>query len=851
MENRQVIFPALALGVGLGVGVGVATARTQTFHKWTTGAETSVQLLEMELMAQAVDGKSSTITFDSFPYYLNEQTRALLTNAAFVHLRQLQYSKFTRNLSPASRTVLLSGPTGAETYHQMLAKALAHFFDAKLLILDITDFSLKMQSKCGNLKVADDSLVSSITMASGMVQRFLGFLGSDTTAPEVAHNALKGAGLSSTGNVRAPLMKVASDSKVNSIKRTKSWAFSADKTLVIALYRALSKLSELKPTVLYLRDVDNLVFSSPNTFPLFQKMISKLSGPVFILGSRILESSDNVKEVTTSLAGEKLATLFPYMIDIKPPEDNAKLMSWRSQLEEDMKALQAQDNRNHISEVLAANDVECEELDSISFTDNFILGNVVEEIVVSAISHHLMTVDTPQYRNGRLLISAKSLALGLSLFQAGRLDSKDAKLQCECNPELSKESSESSSKTETKSEPASDAKACSDALELTKTEASKKGDNEAAAKKGTDSDATKTASVPAPAKEVVPDNEFEKRIKPEIIPAGEIGVSFQDIGALDDVKESLQELVMLPLRRPDLFTKGGLIKPCKGILLFGPPGTGKTMLAKAVATEAGASFINVSMSTITSKWFGEDEKNVRALFTLAAKVAPTIIFIDEVDSMLGQRSRNGEHEAMRKIKNEFMAHWDGLMSKAGERVLVLAATNRPFDLDDAIIRRFERRIMVGLPDKDNRERILRTVLEKEAIADDLDFAELANTTEGFSGSDLKNLCKVAAYRPIRELMKEEQKRNEKKDVALDAESDRAANTASSRQEGEDVPKETSKVKTPEIALRPLNMEDMKQAKRQVSSSFAAEGAGMAELKEWNELFGEGGSRKTQQLTYFL
>ena len=190
--------------------------------------------------------------------------------------------------------------------------------------------------------------------------------------------------------------------------------------------------------------------------------------------------------------------------------------------------------------------------------------------------------------------------------------------------------------------------------------------------------------------EVPPDNEFEKRIRPEVIPASEIGVTFADIGAMDETKESLQELVMLPLRRPDLF-KGGLLKPCRGILLFGPPGTGKTMLAKAIANEAGASFINVSMSTITSKWFGEDEKNVRALFTLAAKVSPTIIFVDEVDSMLGQRTRVGEHEAMRKIKNEFMTHWDGLLTKPGERILVLAATNRPFDLDEAIIRRFERR----------------------------------------------------------------------------------------------------------------------------------------------------------------
>lgn len=190
--------------------------------------------------------------------------------------------------------------------------------------------------------------------------------------------------------------------------------------------------------------------------------------------------------------------------------------------------------------------------------------------------------------------------------------------------------------------------------------------------------------------DVSPDNQHERHIRSELIPAKEVGVTFSDIGALEEVKESLQELVMLPLRRPELF-KTRLLKPCRGILLFGPPGTGKTMLAKAIANEAGASFINVSMSTITSMWYGEAEKHVRALFSLAAKVSPTIIFIDEVDSLLGRRSKCGEHEASRKIKNEFMTHWDGLLTKQRERVLVLAATNRPFDLDDAIIRRFERR----------------------------------------------------------------------------------------------------------------------------------------------------------------
>jgi SpoVK/Ycf46/Vps4 family AAA+-type ATPase len=131
-------------------------------------------------------------------------------------------------------------------------------------------------------------------------------------------------------------------------------------------------------------------------------------------------------------------------------------------------------------------------------------------------------------------------------------------------------------------------------------------------------------------KDVVTDNEFEKMLLPEVIPPDELGVTFDHIGALDNVKETLRELVMLPLQRPELFVKGQLTKPCRGLLLFGPPGTGKTMLAKAVATEAGANFINISMSTIASKWFGEAEKYVKAVFTLASKISPSVIFIDEV-----------------------------------------------------------------------------------------------------------------------------------------------------------------------------------------------------------------------------
>ncbi|KAM2475584.1 hypothetical protein PS1_008163 [Malus domestica] len=244
-------------------------------------------------------------------------------------------------------------------------------------------------------------------------------------------------------------------------------------------------------------------------------------------------------------------------------------------------------------------------------------------------------------------------------------------------------------------------------------------------------------SIKKSLKDVVTGNEFEKKLLADVIPPSDIGVTFDDIGALENVKDTLKELVMLPLQRPELFTKGQLTKPCKGILLFGPPGTGKTMLAKAVATEAGANFINISMSSITSEWFGEGEKYVKAVFSLASKIAPSVVFVDEVDSMLGRRENPGEHEAMRKMKNEFMVNWDGLRTKDKERVLVLAATNRPFDLDEAVIRRLPRRLMVNLPDAQNREKILRVVLAKEDLETDVDLEAVANMTDGYSGSDLK------------------------------------------------------------------------------------------------------------------
>ncbi|XP_073041747.1 uncharacterized protein, partial [Primulina eburnea] len=298
-------------------------------------------------------------------------------------------------------------------------------------------------------------------------------------------------------------------------------------------------------------------------------------------------------------------------------------------------------------------------------------------------------------------------------------------------------------------------------------------------------------------------DEYETNFVSAVVPPGEIGVKFDDVGALEDVKKALTELVILPMQRPELFSHGNLLRPCKGILLIGPPGTGKTLIAKALATEAGANFIGITGSTLTSKWFGDAEKLMRALFSFACKLAPAIIFIDEVDSLLGARGGSFEHEATRRMRNEFMAAWDGLRSKDSQRILILGATNRPFDLDDAVIRRLPRRIYVDLPDAENRLKILKIFLARENLESGFSFDQLANATEGYSGSDLKN-------RPVQELLEEEIKGHRLDEIAV---------------------------------LRPLNLDDFVHSKAKVGPSVAYNAASMNELRKWNDQYGEGGNRR--------
>jgi vacuolar protein-sorting-associated protein 4 len=223
-------------------------------------------------------------------------------------------------------------------------------------------------------------------------------------------------------------------------------------------------------------------------------------------------------------------------------------------------------------------------------------------------------------------------------------------------------------------------------------------------------------------------------------------VRWDDVAGLHAAKESLKEAVILPIKFPQLFT--GRRKPWKGILLYGPPGTGKSYLAKAVATEANSTFFSVSSADLVSKWLGESERLVRTLFNLARQNKPSVIFIDEVDSLCGSRS-DSESESARRIKTEFLVQMNGVGNDE-EGVLVLGATNIPWALDAAIRRRFDKRIYIGLPDAAARARMFQIHLGNTPHRlTPQDFKVLAEKTEGYSGSDIATVVRDALMQPVR------------------------------------------------------------------------------------------------------
>uniref|UniRef100_A0A453F2Z5 DUF7751 domain-containing protein n=2 Tax=Aegilops tauschii subsp. strangulata TaxID=200361 RepID=A0A453F2Z5_AEGTS len=409
MEHGSLL--ASAVTVGVGVGIGLVSARLTTASTPDDGGVAGAEV-EAELRRLVVDGLDSGVTFDDFPYYLSEETKLALTSAGYAYLSKINLPSHIRVLSAASRTILLCGPS--EPYQQSLAKALAHHFDARLLLLDIAEFSRQIQHKYGSASsalVRKRSLTeSALDKVSGLVGSFNFFCKKDEPADSLKYEKslldLRTSNCTKTPSIRVHVSLLPAaflhepSEDLGPIRQ--SWNLD-EKILIKSLYKMITSVSECNPVIVYIRDVNLLLGASDAACSMFKKMLSKLSGRILIIGSYFLESDADGDDVD-----EVVSDIFPYILETKPPKEETDLVKWKTQIEEDTKKTKGQIFTNMIAEVLSANSLICDDLDSLDPDDDLqTIASYVEEIMAPAVSYHLMDNKVPEYRNGKLIIPAE------------------------------------------------------------------------------------------------------------------------------------------------------------------------------------------------------------------------------------------------------------------------------------------------------------------------------------------------------------------------------------------------------------------------------------------------------------
>ncbi|KAH6758327.1 hypothetical protein C2S51_018562 [Perilla frutescens var. frutescens] len=787
-----------------------------------------------EFLSKIVPWEKLTASLDNFPQYIQENTKTLLMECVASHLKQKKLRKNRGHFTSSSERILLQSIPGTELYRERLVSTLARELQVPLMKLDSSvlppydlsgDFNTDGGADCSDYVEYDDEFYDDddddeFTADDGdekVNTKLCEFKKGDrvmyfgkTVSIEEANNRtlslgqrgevyeVKGdkvavvfniCGLKTTrtqkneGNTETFRQALVTWLDVKNVKQDLDAQTHDYHIGMEVLYEVLESQP---PMIVYFPDSflwPSTPFNTRKGFPdpfIFQsvpydrhKQLGKLKetfdqlpeGVVMICAENKSEPRSEemekfpefLKKDIAKLQGpwgyqvSEMQKLFTNVVRIKPLKDQDHLNAFNKQIEEDRLTVISEGNLSTMHKVLKAHNLACRDLENANVEDMILTRENVEKIIGWATSHYLSSCPLPHFNKEKLHIPHESIKLAIMRF---------------------KEEEETESKKQSKS------------IEHLAT------------------------------------GRHEISLVSAVVRSEDIGVKFDDVGALENVKKVLHETVILPMRRPELFSHGNLLRPCKGILLFGPPGTGKTLIAKALATESGANFFNITTATITSMWLGETENLTRALFSFASKLAPVIIFVDENlhQSCAFRLTVCSEVVAiismLRVRLNEFMAAWDGLKSKESQRILVIGATNRPFDLDEAVIRRMPRRIYVGLPDVENRSKILKVLLTKENLESGFSYEELAKATEDYSGSDLKNLCVAAAYRPIEELLEQESKTEASDGV-------------------------------PAPALRPLNLNDFIHSKSKVRPSVSRNACSIMRLREWNKQYGEGENQGQQ------